>query len=303
MSASKNVTGWLGVLERFDRRWIFLLMGLAVVVPLYFPIGLPVKPSSMTRAAYAPVEELKAGDVVLVSMDLDPSATPELEPYYRSVILQLKRKDVKIVFVTLWYAAPPLIERWMRETMDVPIAAAGTAGYSGRPDRAYVRNVDYAYLGFREGKQNVMFAMAADIRKLFNGRTEDGTKIDNIPFMKDINRLGDFRLMVLVSAGAPGAKEYVQYVQAQYSLRMVAATTAVSTTDLAPYYQSGQLLGLVAGLSGAAEYEVLVGKTGTATQGADVLNVGHGVVIIAILLGNTIYFLGRRRRRQQEAMA
>ncbi len=130
-----------------------------------------------------------------------------------------------------------------------------------------------------------------------SGQSTEPTKIDDVPFMKNINRLGDFNLMVLVSAGAPGAKEYVQYVQAPYALRMVAATTAVSTTDLAPYYQSGQLLGLVAGLSGAAEYEALVGKTGTATQGADVLNVGHGVVILAIILGNSIYFLGRRRRR------
>lgn len=289
--------GWLGVLERFDRRWIFLFMALAVVVPLYFPIGLPIKPSAMTRAAYAPIEDLKAGDVVLISLDCDPASTPELEPFYRAAVLQLKRRDVRIVFVTLWYAAPPLIERWIRETVDVALAPAGTAGYSGAPDRPYVRNVDYAYLGFREGKQNVMLSMAADIRKLFNGRTDDGAKIDDVPFMKNINRLGDFNLMVLVSAGAPGAKEYVQYVQAPYALRMVAATTAVSTTDLAPYYQSGQLLGLVAGLSGAAEYEALVGKTGTATQGADVLNVGHGVVILAIILGNSIYFLGRRRRR------
>jgi hypothetical protein len=204
-----------------------------------------------------------------------------------------------MVFVTLWYAAPPLIERWLRETIDVAMAPPGTAGYSGLPDRAYKRNVDYVYLGFREGKQSAMQSMAADIRKTFDGRTADGTKIDDIPMLANINKLGDFKLMVLVSAGAPGAKEYVQFVQAPYSLRMVAACTAVSTTDLAPYFQSGQLLGLVAGLSGSAEYETLVGRLGTATQGADVLNVGHGVVILAILLGNGIYFWGRWRRRRE----
>jgi hypothetical protein len=291
----------LGALERFDRRWIFLLMGISMVLPLYFPIGLPITPSSMTRAAYASVEDLKAGDVVLVSLDLDPASTAELEPYYRSVILQLKRKNVKMAFVTLWYAAPPLIERWFRETVDVAMAPPGTAGYSGDPDRAYVKGVDYVYLGFREGKQSAMLSMAADMRKLFGGKTADGVKLDDIPFMKNINRLGDFKLMVLVSAGAPGAKEYVQFVQGPYNLRMVSATTAVSTTDLAPYYQSGQLLGLVAGLSGAAEYETLVGRAGTATQGADVLNIGHAVVILAIILGNTIFFLGRARRRRGES--
>ena len=51
------------------------------------------------------------------------------------------------------------------------------------------------------------------------------------------------------------------------------------------------------GLSGAAEYEILVGKRGIGVAGADVLNVGHGVVVLAIVLGNIIFFLDRRRRR------
>jgi hypothetical protein len=160
-----------------------------------------------------------------------------------------------------------------------------------------VRNVDYVYLGFREGKQNIMLAMGADLRHVFDGKTEDGTPLDSIPWLKSIRGLADFKLMVLVSAGSPGAKEYVEYVQNRYALRMVAVTTAVSTTDLAPYYQSGQLLGLVAGLSGAAEYEVLVGKPSIAVEGADVLNAAHLVVIFAIVLGNIAFFAGRRRKK------
>jgi hypothetical protein len=77
---------------------------------------------------------------------------------------------------------------------------------------------------------------------------------------------------------------------------MVGACTAVSTPEYTPYYNAGQLLGLVGGMSKAAEYEVLVGKAGTAAKGTDVLNFGHLVVIAAILLGNVVYFVGRRRR-------
>jgi len=115
--------------------------------------------------------------------------------------------------------------------------------------------------------------------------------------MNGIKQLKDFKLLVLVSAGFPGAKEYVQFVQNRYKLRMVAACTAVSTTDLTPYYQAGQLLGLIGGLAAAAEYESLVGKHGSASAGADVLNITHGVVILAIVFGNLIYFIGRRRAR------
>ncbi len=292
---------WSERLQRFDRRWIFLIMGLAIIVPLYLPLDLPIKASPMTKAAFNAVEELKEGDVAFVSMDLDPASTPELEPYYRAVILQLKRKKVKLVFATLWYQAPPLVERWLRETVDVAIAPAGTAGYVGPPDRAYERNVDYVYLGFREGRENVMLGMGNDLPRVFDGKTEDGVPLSKIPWMAGIKKLSDMKLMVLISAGAPGAKEYVQFVQNRYALRMVAVTTAVSTTDLAPYYQSRQLLGLVAGLSGSAEYEILVGKPSIGVAGADVLNAGHGVVILAIVLGNAAYFAGRRQRRKRAA--
>ena len=207
---------WTDRLQHFDRRWLFLAMGLAIIIPLIFPIGLPIKPGPMTKAAFNAVEDLKPGDTVFISLDLDPASTPELEPFYKSVVLQLKRKGVKMVFASTWYAAPPLMERWIRESVDEPIAPPGTEGYAGKPDRAYKKNVDYVNLGFREGKQAVISSLGADLRKTFDGVANDGTSLDQIPMMKGIKQLKDFKLLILVSAGFPGAKEYVQYVQGRY---------------------------------------------------------------------------------------
>jgi len=292
---------WTERLQGFDRRWLFVAMGLAIILPLIFPLNLPVKPSPMVQAGYYTVEGLEAGDVVFVSVDLDPAATPELEPYFKSVMLQLKRKNVKMVFATTWYQAPPLVERWIKENVDRAIAPAGTTGYAGPPDRAYVKNVDYVYLGFREGRQAAIASFGADLRGTFDGRAADGTPLDQIPMMSGIKQLKDFKLLVLVSGGFPGIKEYVQLVQSRYKLGMVGACTAVSTTDYTPYYQTGQLLGLVGGVAAAAEYEGLVGRPGLATQAADVLNASHLMVILAIVFGNVIYFAGRAHRRRQAA--
>ena len=303
MAASK--LHWTEKLQTFDRRWIFLAMGLAIMLPLIWPVNLPIKASPMVKALHNSVEELREGDTVFLSLDLDPPSTPELEPFYRAVLLQLKRKNVKIVAATTWYQAPPLIERWLRETMDEPLIGpdaqatpAGLAGYTGIPDRAYKKNVDYVWLGFREGKEAVISSMGKDLRRTFDDRAADGTPLDQIPMMQGIKQLKDFKLLVLVSAGFPGAKEYVQQVQTRYNLAMVAACTAVSTTDYTPYYDTGQLLGLSGGMAAAAEYEMLVGKRGRATQGADVLNIGHLVVILAILFGNVVYFIGRSRQKR-----
>jgi hypothetical protein len=170
-------------------------------------------------------------------------------------------------------------------------------------DRAYRENEDYAWLGFREGRQVVIAGMGADLWATFGGKAH-GTPLEQIPVMKDVRKLSDFPLIVDVSAGAPGLKEYIQQVQSRYDLRLVGACTAVSTTDLSPYYQAHQLVGLAGGLSGTAQYEIMVAnllgidaKAGMGAKGLDVLNVGHFVVIGAIVFGNIIYFAGKRRRR------
>lgn len=292
---------WTYRLQNFDRRWIFLVMSLAVVIPLFFPLGLPALPDPMTKAAFNAVEALPDGAKVFVSLDLDPASTPEIEPFYRAVILQLKRKHAKLVFATTWYAAPPLVERYLRETIETAIAPPGTAGYDGASDRAYQKNVDYVNLGFRDGKGAIIQQFGANLRDAFDGRANDGTPLDQVPVLDGIKQLKDFDLIVLVSAGFPGAKEYVQFVGGRYHLRMIAACTAVSTTDLSPYFQTGQLIGLVGGMAGSAGYEYLVGKKGAGTSGADVLNVGNLVVILAIVFGNVVYFLGRRQLRIQGA--
>ena len=152
-------------------------MGLAVVVPLLRPCNLPIKPSPMVKAAYYSVEDLKEGDRVLLSLDLDPASTPELEPFFQSVALQLKRKGVRIVIATTWYAAPPLITRWIRDSIESPIIKSDDKLYKGTPDRAYRANEDYVWLGFKEGREATINGMATDIRGTFDNRSADGTMV------------------------------------------------------------------------------------------------------------------------------
>ncbi len=296
---SERKKHWTETIQDFDRRWIFLAMALAIVLPMIKPLNLPVKASPMVKAAYYSVEELKEGDRVLLSLDLDPASTPELEPFFKAVTLQLKRKNIKLVLVSTWYAAPPLIERWIRESIEQPIIKEGDASYKGVPDRAYKVNEDYVWLGFREGREATINGLATDLRGTFDNVAADGTSLDGIELMNGIKTVSDFDLVVMVSAGFPGIKEYVQQAQGRGNVPMMGACTAVSTTDYTPYYNTGQLLGLVGGMAKAAEYEVLVGKVGTAAKGTDVLNFGHGIVILAIIFGNFIFFAGRRRRLQR----
>jgi hypothetical protein len=281
-------------MERFDRRWFFVAMAAAILIPLLHPLGLPTVPSPPVRATFYAIDDVPEGAPVFVSVDVDPASLPEIEPYFRASIAHLKARKAKLVLVTLWYQAPPVVERWIRETLEQEM-------FTG--DRVYQKNVDYVWLGFREGKEITIANFGQDLWGAYGGRSSDGTAIADIPMMAGLRRLSDFALINLVSAGFPGTKEYVQIAQSRYKLPMVSTCTAVSMTDLTPYLASGQLLGLAGGMAGTAEYEKMVkdalpgAKLGMGQRGLDVLNVGHFVIIGAILLGNFFYFRQKRRAR------
>ncbi|RLG68557.1 MAG: hypothetical protein DRO11_08925 [Methanobacteriota archaeon] len=73
--------------------------------------------------------------------------------------------------------------------------------------------------------------------------------------------------------------------------------TAVSGPEMYPYIQSGQLVGLLSGMKGAAEYEQLVGKPGLGLSGMVAQSYVHVMVVVFILFANVVFFLEKRGKR------
>jgi hypothetical protein len=212
---------WSERLQRFDRRWIFLVMAVAVVVPLYFPLGLPARPDPMTKAAYNAVEALPTCQLdpvthqpvpgsprcarVFISIDLDPASTPELEPFYRAVVLHLKRKHAQLVIATTWYAGaaagralPARDRRCARSRRPAPTATPA------RPTAPTSATSTTSTSASATASSAIIQAFGTDLRSAFDGRADDGTPLDRIPMMQGLNKLKDFDLIVLVSGRLAG---------------------------------------------------------------------------------------------------
>ena len=274
-------------LKRFqsmDRRWIFLGMGLAIILPMLFPVHFPTKVDERVQSLYDRLEQLEAGDTVFVSADFDPASRPELEPFFRANLHHMFSRDVDIVIGSLWPFAPPLVTPMIED-----IASQHGAVYGE----------DYAFLGFKLGNELAIKMIGDDIIKAFPVDSRENVTAD-LPIMSGIRQAQDFELIVSVSAGFPGTREYVLQIQGQYDLEIASSTTAVSTPDYVPFYKAGQLFGLAGGMPGSAHYEQLVyqdypveGVRMMATQALDVLNLGHLYIIILIVFGNIAFFLTR----------
>ena len=106
----------------------------------------------------------------------------------------------------------------------------------------------------------------------------------------------DFKFIVDFSAGDPGVPYWVMIAASRYHMPLGAGCTAVSAPNFYPYLDAGQLVGLMGGMKGAAEYEILLGVSGLATSGMDAQSAAHVVIIFFIVFGNVVYFMLRKRK-------
>jgi len=275
-----QVATGLARLRGLDRRWIFIAVWLLVMLPLLFPLKLPVAPTSRAIQYYDEIEKLKPGDIVLLSADYDPASGPELGPMLRSSLLQLCRKKVRIVGDCLWPGGPPLLEQGFTQV--------------ARDQFHYKYGEDYVNLGFKEGREAVILAMGNSIPGTFASDFR-GTPVSQLPLMNKVTNLSSVKLLVNISAGYPGTKEWVQQASRRFNLKIVSGCTAVSAPEYYAYLQSNQLLGLLGGMAGAAEYEKMTGVTGSATKGMDAQSSVHLLVMLCILLGNLAHWAARRQ--------
>lgn len=274
------MSGFLTKLRELDRRWIFLCVALLVVLPLAsgFHIA-PVQPSHRAKGFYDAIEKLPAGSTVLLAGDYDPGTRPENYPMHLAAARHLMRRNIKIIGVELYPGGPPLADEVLR------IAGAEYQKQEG---------VDYVNLGYKVGNELVMSSMGSSIPRTFP-IDRRGIPVSQIPVMKGVENFQQIDLLVSVSAGYPGTKEWVQQVVSRFHLPMVAGVTAVSAPEYYPYLQAGQLQGLLGGMAGAAEYEMLVGEPGLATRGMDAQSLAHVFIAFMIVLGN-VAFLGQDKK-------
>lgn len=296
-----------------DRRWIFLAIAVVLIVFLWIRFPLPQKIDPEVREAFDAVEALSPGDRVVLCANYGPSSEPELGPMHLALLYHLFARDVRVIACALWNTGPDMVEAYLEEVLPAFPAGSGGAKGEGRSAKRY--GIDYVDLGFMEGREIVMTTMGSSIPEAFpvdRGKTP----VEAFPIMEGIGGLGPdpetgeraIALLVELSAGNPGAREWLRQVQRRYDVRMIAGVTSVMAPDLYAFRQSGQLLGFLGGLPGAAQYASLLLERGILTdssplyerttrvfQDMNIQSAIHLLIIAFIVLGNILYFLGRRR--------
>ncbi len=281
-------------LKNLDRRWIFLLMLLAVSIPILFQVKFPEKETDLAQAVFDAVDNLNEGDKVLLSFDFDPASEGELGPMATMFTYHCAAKGLKMYYMALWPVGPQMIDERIESVIKKDF-----------PDMVY--GEDYVNLGFKSGNEGVIKVIVTDFRELYTTDSQ-GTSFDDIPMCQGITSVQDMDLMINVSAGYAGTKEWVQYAVTAFpdKIKLVAGCTGVQAPLLYPYIPD-QLPGLLGAIKGAAEYEKLVVEKygledqpkyqeGIRRMGPQL--VAHLLMILLIIIGNVVFFIEKKREVQ-----
>ena len=180
-------------LEKLDRRIIFLIVFLAVIVPLLVPLGLKIEVSEPVQIFYDAIDSLLPGSKVLISSDYDPASMPEVYPMNEALAHHLFSKNIRIVAMGLWPQGIPLNQAAMEQ------AATEHGKEYGK---------DFINLGYKAGGIVVISALAENIPQTFP-TDYAGRPVAEFEIMKGVKNLDNIDLIISLSAGDPGVKEWV----------------------------------------------------------------------------------------------
>jgi len=283
-------------LLNLDRRWIYLLVAVSLITPIVIPIGLPVTTTFSTRRAFEYIERLGPGDVAWLSFDYGPSSAPENDPMAEAFLRQCFLRHVKVIVTALY-----------------PLGGLGLANNTLTrvtaefPGLRY--GVDYVNLGYKDGAAAVMRSLGESIAKPFPTDVS-GRPIGDLPMMKGVHNIHQVQLVFTAATGLIG-EYWITQVHAQFGTPVIIGPTAVSAPKYYAYLNAGQLIGMLGGMKGAAEYEKLLRaqypqletfysttRAFTATKGMDGQTVLHTIILLFIFLGNVAFLRTRRPRRE-----
>jgi len=295
-----------------DRRIIFLVIGVCTLLPLLYPVGLAIKVSSEVRGVHDYIESLPEGSVFLLSMDYDPASKPELYPQAVALLRHAFRKNLRVIGMTLWLPGTGLadqvitqVAREMGKVSGMTLWLPGT-GLADQVMTQVAREMgkvsgkDYVFLGWSPGSGSLIINMGQDLYKAFptdyyNQPTRE------LAVLKGIQTLRDVNYVVSLAAGTSGIETWYVYGKDKYKFELGGGCTGVIAPGLYPLLRSGQINGLIGGLRGAAEYEVLIGQKGRAVAGMDAQSATHFAIIVLVILCNVFYLLVKTSRKQGEA--
>jgi|GEM_PF-201397 len=254
-------------------------------------LPVPNNPTSNLSDLVLAVNALEAESPVLVVLDYQPALAGEMEAAFSPVLNDLMIRGNRLGFVSTLPTGPLMVERMVTLMKD-------------RYGRDYQPGLQYVDLGYLPGDAAGIQAFARWPRAAVGPRGQQESFWD-APFLAEINGLNDFSALVIVTDNPDTGRIWVEQAGMVLQDRpILMVISAQAEPVLRPYYDSGQVRGMLTGLAGGAVYEAQRGHPALAHDYWDAFGFGLLGIQTLILVGggwNLVSgILARRKERDAD---
>jgi hypothetical protein len=190
---------------------------------------------------------LPPGSPVLLAVEYEPGLAGELQTASEAVLKQLADRGIRLTVISTSPTGPIMAQTLIEK-----------AGF--KPEQV----VNLGYLaGGSTGLQSFSMAPAQAAPATLQGKLSSW----NNGILAGVSSLKDFAAVIVLTDDPDKGRNWVEQVQpALASKPLLMVSSAQAAPLLLPYYNSGQVKGIITGISGAAGYEGLIQTSGAATH-------------------------------------
>jgi len=263
------------------RQVIFAAVFIVTIVPILFPLNLPLVISKTTIQYYDTVQKLKSGNTVIFVWNQGTAQFGEMGPPGIAQLQQLMDiPGVKVVVISTGAESPGLFESNLWPAIDPKGKEYGK---------------DWVNLGYIPGGETAIAALATDTWSLVKVDWK-GTPISQLPVMEGFKSGADIAL--IVGNQPSSGEEWQRQFQNKFKTPIVWACVSAGYTTALMFVNSGQLSGILNSLRGGAELELLIKKPGRGVSAMDAMSNLHLLVLATIVASNIIYFKNRGGKKK-----
>ena len=283
-----------GTTRRSSNRWWRWLIAALLVLAVGLPLagGAQVAPTTMSSsdagASARIIDGLSTNVPVLVAFDYDPALSGELEAVAAPVMDRLIVKGIPLALISTSPTGPALAERLVQAAFLVN-------------KQRYQGGGQYVNLGYLAGGPSGMSYFANSPAEAVP-LTVEGDSAWTAGRLQGIRSLSNFAAIIVLTDNADTGRSWIEQLGPHLGaapMLMIVSTQAAPMIQ--PYLDSGQIKGLVSGLSDAEIYEQMYSRPGLALHYQNSYRLGMLAAEALIAAGAIWGVIARRREHRHDS--